>query len=149
MWHNETTGSFHFRWFIRLVSEIFKFIFNSEIGIVYENFLTYLRNRKVNTFITALIDLIILVWNAKTKIFFKWNYFFWGGGCVWGWGIRWLKCSFPLIFSGYLVLGLLGIKADDISKSEHWSSGALTWCGPDVKSLATFIISLVDDCSDD
>lgn len=148
MWHNETTGSFHFRWFIRLVSEIFKFIFNSEIGIVYENLLTYLRNRKVNTFITALIDLIILVWNAKTKIFFKWNYFFWGGGCV-RLGDKVVKMFISIDFSGYLVLGLLGIKADDISKSEHWSSGALTWCGCDVKSLATFIISLVDDCSDD
>lgn len=148
MWHNETTGSFHFRWFIRLVSEIFKFIFNSEIGIVYENFLTYLRNRKVNTFITALIDLIILVWNAKTKIFFKWNYFFWGGGGV-RLGDKVVKMFISIDFSGYLVLGLLGIKADDISKSEHWSSGKLTWCGSDVKSLATFIISLVDDCSDD
>lgn len=147
MWHNETTGSFHFRWFIRLVSEIFKFIFNSEIGIVYENFLTYLRNRKVNTFITALIDLIILVWNAKTKIFFKWNYFFLGGGVRLGDKV--VKMFISIDFSGYLVLGLLGIKADDISKSEHWSSGALTWCGSDVKSLATFIISLVDDCSDD
>lgn len=148
MWHNETTGSFHFRWFIRLVSEIFKFIFNSEIGIVYENLLTYLRNRKVNTFITALIDLIILVWNAKTKIFFKWNYFFLGGGGV-RLGDKMVKMFISIDFSGYLVLGLLGIKADDISKSEHWSSGALTWCGSDVKSLATFIISLVDDCSDD
>lgn len=148
MWHNETTGSFHFRWFIRLVSEIFKFIFNSEIGIVYENLLTYLRNRKVNTFITALIDLIILVWNAKIKIFFKWNYFFWGGGGV-RLGDKVVKMFISIDFSGYLVLGLLGIKADDISKSEHWSSGKLTWCGSDVKSLATFIISLVDDCSDD
>lgn len=80
MWYNEIIGSFYFRWFIRLVSEIFKFIFNLEIGIVYENFLIYLRNRKVNIFIIVLIDLIILVWNVKIKIFFKWNYFFLGGG---------------------------------------------------------------------
>lgn len=60
-----------------------------------------------------------------------------------------VKMFISIDFYGYLVLGLLGIKADDISKSEHWSSGELTWCGSDVKSLATFIISLVDDCSDD
>lgn len=148
MWYNEIIGSFYFRWFIRLVSEIFKFIFNLEIGIVYENFLIYLRNRKVNIFIIVLIDLIILVWNVKIKIFFKWNYFFLGGG-VWGWGIRWLKCLFLLIFFGYLVLGLLGIKVDDISKFEYWLFGVFIWCGFDVKLLVIFIILLVDDCSDD
>lgn len=65
MWYNEIIGSFYFCWFICLVSEIFKFIFNLEIGIVYENLLIYLRNRKVNIFIIVLIDLIILDWNVK------------------------------------------------------------------------------------
>lgn len=129
-----------------------------ELYSVYENLGNRLM-RRVNVFITQirigfssmalwLTWLIILYWNAKNNTFLKLNFFLVGGGC-WGCGIGWFTCLFQMIFSCYLVLGLLGIKADDISISEHWSSGALIWCVSDVKSLATFIISLVDDCSDD
>lgn len=52
--------------------------------------------------------------------------FFFGGGGVVRLGDKVVKMFISIDFSGYLVLGLLGIKADDISKSEHWSSGKLT-----------------------
>lgn len=61
----------------------------------------------------------------KLKSFLNEIIFFLGGGCV-RLGDKVVKMFISIDFSGYLVLGLLGIKADDISKSEHWSSGTLT-----------------------